>query len=398
MSELINVSYSHRKQLGHLLTGVSALALAVAVTTTQSHAGEDVDHPTVWIDLGGQLEQMDNGRQAFSPPFVANMPDFLFSPTAVQKPLHSSYGGEGAISLEPSGSDWVLSASIRFGRSNGQRQRHQETPNAHVPVSFTFYGNDLNRTKYPSSHVRFSDANVQQRQSHTVLDFQAGRDLGIGLFGRGGTSVLSAGVRFAQFSSSASVDLHAQPDVQYPSTPIHSIAAFVQFHSGDIFHFHDYAAIETESRSFHGIGPSVAWKASTPFVGSPEVGELTFDWGVNAAVLFGRRKASGHHQTTVHTYVKQGFENGAKTFVSAFGTVSETQHATGAAFSRSQSVIVPNLGGFAGVSYLFPNARLSIGYRADFFFDAMDGGIDTHTSETRGLFGPFATISVGLGG
>jgi hypothetical protein len=37
-------------------------------------------------------------------------------------------------------------------------------------------------------------------------------------------------------------------------------------------------------------------------------------------------------------------------------------------------------------------------YRADFFFGAMDGGIDTAKKENVGFYGPFATISIGLGG
>ena len=44
--------------------------------------------------------------------------------------------------------------------------------------------------------------------------------------------------------------------------------------------------------------------------GDPDRGQMTIDWGVNAAVLFGQQKASGHHQTTVHSYYKQGFEQG----------------------------------------------------------------------------------------
>jgi len=39
---------------------------------------------------------------------------------------------------------------------------------------------------------------------------------------------------------------------------------------------------------------------------------------------------------------------------------------------------------------------VSLGYRADFFFGAVDGGIDTRVSKTLGLNGPYATISVGL--
>ncbi len=57
---------------------------------------------------------------------------------------------------------------------------------------------------------------------------------------------------------------------------------------------------------------------------------------------------------------------------------------------------MPNVGGFAGLSYNFPNAKVSIGYRGDFFFGAIDGGLDTTQKETRGFYGPFATISVGF--
>ncbi len=51
-----------------------------------------------------------------------------------------------------------------------------------------------------------------------------------------------------------------------------------------------------------------------------------------------------------------------------------------------------------GLSYRYKNAKISFGYRADFLFGAMDGGIDSYKSETRGFYGPFATVSIGLGG
>jgi hypothetical protein len=68
------------------------------------------------------------------------------------------------------------------------------------------------------------------------------------------------------------------------------------------------------------------------------------------------------------------------------------------ATARSRTVTVPNLGGFAALSYRFTRAKLSMGYRADFFFGAMDRGIDARRSVTTGYHGPYATISIGLGG
>ena len=62
------------------------------------------------------------------------------------------------------------------------------------------------------------------------------------------------------------------------------------------------------------------------------------------------------------------------------------------------TVTVPNVGGFAGLSFQIQNFKVSAGYRADLFFNAMDGGIDTRKSENIGFYGPFASVSVGLGG
>jgi hypothetical protein len=66
--------------------------------------------------------------------------------------------------------------------------------------------------------------------------------------------------------------------------------------------------------------------------------------------------------------------------------------------SRSQAVTIPNVGGFVGGTLKFVNAKISLGYRADFFFGATDAGIDAVKKSTVGFYGPFAAISVGLGG
>jgi hypothetical protein len=144
-------------------------------------------------------------------------------------------------------------------------------------------------------------------------------------------------------------------------------------------------------RSFSGLGPSISWNGSTPLAGSLEDG-LAFDWGANAAILFGRQKAriSGHTETdeiTGHAYVPSQH---LYSTVLTHSTLNQ---------KRSRTVVVPNLGAFAGVSYrVGGRGKVALGYRADFFFGATDGGIDTHQSENVGFHGPFATISLGLGG
>jgi len=406
-----NAGHDFRWQL---LTTVSAWVLLVAVYgPIEAHADQDADRPTVWIELGGQLEQMGSSQEVFSPPFMASIAQKnLLSATNVQQPSTFSLGEEGKISFQPDDSDWVFSASILYGRSMLDRHRHQQTANAGVPVKVslpTFPGKYLKYgTFYPSQHIKFADATAKQTESHAVLDFQVGKDIGIGVFGGHTSSVFSAGIRFAQFDSNANVSMHAEPDVQYPTKPITSVSELLAWNNA-VIHFHDFAATADSQRSFRGLGPSVAWNGSMPFAGTSERGELAFDWGANAAILFGRQKAGGHHQTAAKTYNNTNWNNEVGGGVACgcvirghFGggpnyTGGATAHHTNAAgFNRVRSVVVPNLGGFADLSARYSDVRVSLGYRADFFFGAIDGGIDAARMENRGFYGPFVNISVGF--
>jgi hypothetical protein len=53
---------------------------------------------------------------------------------------------------------------------------------------------------------------------------------------------------------------------------------------------------------------------------------------------------------------------------------------------------------FADASLQFLNEKMSLGYCTDFFFGALDGGMDTAKKENVGFYGPFTSISIGLGG
>ena len=356
-----------------LMTTVSALALLVSVYGADRAlaADKDADRPTVWIEIGVQLEQVSELGDPFDPPFVPEIiKDGFASPLELQRALSQSIGGEGKISLQPENSDWVFSASLRYGRANGRKATHEQTPSAkHVHVgtqtrSFT----PIHDTK------KFSETQTDNNEMHVILDFQAGKDIGLGLFNHEGESMVSFGVRFAQFTSKQGLSLNADPDFYFPKSIFST-----KYH-------HTYAAASHMERSFRGLGPSVSWNASAPLIGNTNDSGVSLDWGVNAALLFGHQKAQGHHQTVADFYKTNFFQNyHLNTHFQRSGNPD-----------RSRFVTVPNLGGFAGVSFLYSNAKVSLGYRADFFFGAMDGGIDTAKFENRGFFGPFASVSVGL--
>jgi hypothetical protein len=191
--------------------------------------------------------------------------------------------------------------------------------------------------------------------------------------------------------------------------------------------FHNYSAMANNKESFHGLGPKLDWNASMPISGNDtDNGEITLDWGANIAVLFGRQKARGSHRTAVQSYnlthwtgfrsadgldTNGRFKNayvggfvtkngGGKGKGGYFGGVAlpTAHHTNSASHNRSRMVAVPNVGALFGISYKYQNAKVSFGYRADEFFRAMDGGIDTHKSENRGFNGPYANISIGIGG
>lgn len=378
MSELIT---SHRTDFRwRLLTTVSALSLAATVS---AHASES-DRPTVWVELGGQLERVTGLQDPFLPPFTMQSslspdPYSPISPTEAQKPSIYSYGIEGALSFRPHLSDWTFTAAIRYGRSNNHKHVHQQS------LASAVFKNQFNVTLLGEYTTRtepvFADFKVKNNESHAILDFQAGHDFGIGSF----ISNVGFGVRAVDFVSGSHIGMAARPHVEF----IHSIIKFgnpanPRYRDGFKDLITDYAATAVNSWSFKGLGPSVSWSGNVPVIGN-EDGAITLDWGVNAAVLFGRQKANGSHQTSAIT-------RAAGRVASAIQLYDNPARP----HDRSRSVVVPNVGFLAGFSFRYPNAKVSFGYRADMFFGAMDVGIDQRDVKDRTFHGPFATLAIGL--
>jgi len=405
MSELIQKHDSRTNIRWKLLAGASAFALTAYLSSARLAIAEDGDHPQIWIELGGQLNRLQDSQELFAPPFVALTPSNLSPPQNAEKPPGYGLDESAALTFQPNGSDWIFSASILYGRSgNSKHARQQSNPapyigylrihrsrNGHVHDFTNYY------TKYPLS-PRAVDVSARQNETHTILDFQAGKDMGIGLFGHNSSSTLSVGVRFAQFASKSRINLAENPDWQFKTQLTHFSTSYsygsshysLQRTRQAVYQpFHSFAAALRANRSFEGVGPSLSWKSSLPFAGNQQDGGLIFDWGANAALLFGRQKTKIQHQTTGRFHSSFAPDTSLPITYQRPATPDHT---------RSRTVMVPNVGGFAGISFEYPNAKVSFGYRADFFFGAIDGGIDTRKSEDRGFYGPFASVSVGIGG
>ncbi len=363
MSEFAQTHYASQYLKRQLLATASALTLMGFMGGAQASDVFASDRPSAWIELGGQFDMENDPTQTWLPP---NAPPPLVQPTF--KPFGRlpgiGYDWDGKISVQPNDSDWIFSAAIQFGKAkHGPKSTHdQDNPT----------GQNLFGLPGPPTYA-FTDSHSRAVTGHLILDFQAGKDLGLGLFGGHGSSSVNLGIRMAQFTESANGTMTARVSARNK-------------YNGGVVHDADMHA----ARSFSGIGPSIGWNASLPLTGS-QADEIVFDWGANAALLFGRQKAD----VSLHTKDVQYTSGLAGTAPAKSYLLT---HATSRS-SRKRQAIVPNIGGFAGISYrMGGRAKVALGYRADFFFGAIDGGIDAARKENVGFYGPFATISLGIGG
>lgn len=337
MSELVLT----RKQpvRWHLLASASAFALLANVAAIPAATADEDNH--FYIELGGQYAMQSGGSTGWFLPFAApgvggeggeggesgQRIHSPFGPPGEILPIHAgpSWDFAGALKLQPADSDLIFSLGVKFGR-NGQR-------NASAAVA--------RPTEYYSGYYT---GRASHRESHANIDFQVGKDFGLGMFGHDGTSVFSVGLRYAHFTA-------------------HTDSAF--YTSTKYFSGHGNTVAR---RSFVGIGPMISWEASAP-VSDMDGGIISVDWGVNAAVLFGRQKADG-----ILLY-DDGYA--LETF-------------------RSRNVTVPAVGGFAGLSWRPADSplRVSFGYQVDAYFNVLDAGAFQRMQVDRIQHGPFLKIGI----
>jgi hypothetical protein len=178
-----------------------------------------------------------------------------------------------------------------------------------------------------------------------MLDFTVGQDVGLGMLGMDGTSVVSLGVRWANFKAET----------------------VGNFSYGNKYYTTHFS--REIHRSFNGIGPVISWAASTP-VGDAD-DHLSVDWGVSAAVLFGARK----------TWANNLFD-----------------------FSpRSKNASVPQAGGYLGLGWHPDDSRFSFhaGYAIQASWGVYDGNFDNDGDEVtnsvnRLTHGPYLDVTMQL--
>lgn len=357
----------------------------------------------IWVEAGWHSDQIHDSGNGFALPL-----NDLIPPSGITAPLvetfnRSSQGADGKITFRPDGGDWVFSASIRYGRAHIRGNVSQVQ---HLPTtSFTDFHTSI--PTYPFPYHRTYVVPVQQTanrvdaetvlsESHYILDFEAGKDVGLGIFGHGSTSILSAGVRYANFTSGLKVmQFHAKEGVHITYTQrVQQTNAFFPSSTRVVSWYKTYGRQKwntlsgnpNSSQGFIGVGPTIDWDASAPLWGDPDRNGISLDWSVNAGVLFGKQKTKTHHQTAI-AHNCAGYCRYGSSFNSQVSNTTRT----------SRNATVPNVGGSIGFTYRLDNFKANFGYRADYFFHAIDMGPSGGGQITRGFHGPYASVSIAVG-
>lgn len=340
MSELVLTRRSQVVRLG-LMASASAFALISSLAAIPAAQADEDNH--FYLELGSSYGMQAGGSTGWFLPFAApggsggeggeggSSSERIHSstgPAGAVLPIGSgaNWDFEGALKVQPAESDLIFSLGVKFGRS-GRR-------NAGAYFTQTT----------PYSYTKFYTGLASHRESHINIDFQVGKDFGLGMFGHEGKSVFSVGLRYAHFTARTNTGF-------YTST---------KYFSG--------SGSTLAKRSFVGVGPMISWEASAP-ISDMDGGAVSLDWGANVAVLFGRQKATG-------------------VLVYDDGYALET--------ARSRNVTVPAVGGFAGLSWQPADSglRVAFGYKVDAYFNALDGGVFQRVQVDRIQHGPFLKIGI----
>jgi iron complex outermembrane receptor protein len=275
---------------------------------------------------------------------------------------------------------WRYSVGARYGRTAGTA--FGQSSEAELPACFTIFG----PTVYCNPGlVNYATTISTDGEEYTLADFMIGREVGIGTWGEDGSSVLWAGLRYADFRSTSDMRIKSRPDQYFPNY----VNAILYYHR----HWHDYDIQFDASRSFKGWGPTLSWQGSGRLLEGGEAGSIDLDWGLSGGMLFGKQKAAVTQQAI------EGLTTGRLGSIFApEGVIHTSSVVTEPPRYDSDSVRVPVAGVNLGLSYSLDWIKLSAGYRWDRYFDAIDGGIEARQQYDRTIDGPYFKLSVGFGG
>jgi len=345
------------------------------------------------VELSGMPQRLDAPYARVAPAFAAAFSDTL-DPTAPQsRDMNWGDGREIRLLYRPTES-WRIAAGVRYGRANsGTTRIHgQEAagpkqcafPPSSPLAKYCDFSDDPNRLYLPPKYAtNWSDASARDREEQFFADFSVGKELGLGSQGR---SMVSAGVRYANFKSATDASIDGIPDWNLPAGWLKYSAYYPQYAATH----HHYRADITERREFKGAGPTIAWEGAQPLLGNKGTGRVDVDWSLAGGVLFGKQKTQA--------LGTQGSSYFSGKYVEQVAARPQPVVAAVDIAERSKSVSVPMLDLSIGLSYEIQRIKVGAGYRWERYYNVLDAGYAEHKSYDRTIDGPYFKIAVGFGG
>lgn len=365
----------------HLLTGVSAAAVATGFGVDAR--AEDADHRhRLEIGLGISRLQIEAPNQTFEPFWADDWDDTHFDlPLSVpNRDLEDGFAGELWLSFRPQGGPWAVSAGARSGKTSMSAWAHETETD--LPEILKYPGSD--DTDSPDQ-PNFVSVRAERHEEFAIVDFEVGRDVGLGFLGEGSESHVAVGLRYAQFKSNTTdVTMDGMPNRYDPPY------AVGKYYNADTFE----ADFESR-REFQGWGPSASWTASKRLFGSERAGHVALDWALGGGVLFGKQETEVDYDVASRYYVWPAF--GLSQSPPGRGNPQDEELDEASHEREDNLAVVPFADLDLGLSYKLERLRVSLGYKLEEYFGAIDGGVDERRVYDRTFHGPYLRVSVGFG-
>jgi len=316
--------------------GVSALVLMTATGGVEAAKADGMGGGTWTVDLQGawDFNRSDAGTDFGTYP--AN-PVLKIPPGAGIGAKGSKPGDgidfNGKVTYQPESSPWSFALGVKYGTTK-KTSRSDKFVNQY----------------YSSGSYGLRSVKTQESEKHSVVDFEIGHDVGVGIFG-GGVTTVGAGVRFAHFES----------------TTTGSFSTYSNYTTSR-------AGTINVKRKNDAVGPRVFIQSVSPLPGVLGDGGLSLGWGVGGGILFGK-------QTVDSNPVIASGNAGPFTKV-----------------SRSQDHKTGTVDGFVQINWDPFKSPVSVnfGYKFDVFTDALDGGYAVSREVNQVNQGPFIGLSLKL--
>jgi outer membrane receptor protein involved in Fe transport len=347
--------------------------------------GANPDHTGSYpltVEIGGQVQRHDAPYADLTPVSAASFTGALDTTQAQNRNLDWGDGREVRLTYALPGDAWRVSAGYRIGKTNGTDQTLNFVLADEGCGGTTAQCDQAAQAGYTGEPFFFkaynySDVTVTNREEHTVVDFDVGRDVGMGM---GVASSVSAGLRYAQLKSATHMQMFGAANWDLPEQ-------FVLFKYSSNTH---YKSDLTASREFKGAGPTLSWDAAKRLWG-PDTSHLDLEWSLTGGVLFGKQKTTLKGDET-SAYFSGKYYN--REVLQSGPTVDITNNPA----ARSKSVTAPLLDLSAGLAYETGRFKVDAGYRWERYFNVLDAGYAERKNVDRTIDGPYFKIAVGFGG